>query len=113
MAVITDPSDLSSTEVTITTGTRQITLNEAGNLSDDGVTFQALYSYLKEQWKDDSSLIPFPFPLVAITPEQFEFVEDWEPDSDTTRKLIRTGGWREIGIAGGCQERVCWYYFPW
>jgi hypothetical protein len=104
MAVITDPSDLSSTEVTITTGTRQITLNEAGNLSDDGVTFQALYSYLKEQWKDDSSLIPFPFPLVAITPEQFEFVEDWEPDSDTTRKLIRTGGWREIGIVGNVKR---------
>lgn len=105
MALIADPSDLSSTEVTINTGTRQITLNNgSGNLSDDGVTFQALYSYLKEQWKDDSSLIPFPFPAVAITPEQFEFVSDWEPDSDTTRKLIRTGGWREINQVGGVKR---------
>ena len=105
MALITDPTDLSSTEVTITTGTRQIALNNgAGNLSEDGVTFQALYSYLKEQWKDDSSLIPFPFPAVAITPEQFEFVSDWEPDSDSTRKLIRTGGWREIDAAGGVKR---------
>lgn len=96
MALITDPDDLNQgTEITIDTGTRQITLNEAGNLSDDGVTLQALYSFLKEEWKNDANLIPFPFPMVAITPEQFEFVEDWEPFDDATRKLIRTAGWRE------------------
>jgi hypothetical protein len=96
MALLTDPDDLNqSTEVTINTGTRQIQLNEAGNLSDDGVTLQALYSFLKEEWRTDANLIPFPFPMVAITPEQFEFVEDWEPFDDATRKLIRTAGWRE------------------
>jgi hypothetical protein len=34
--------------------------------------------------------------MQAITPEQFEFIKDWEPADTTTRNLIRTGGWREI-----------------
>lgn len=100
MALITDPDSLNqSTEIDIDTSALTITLNEAGNLSADGVTMQALYSFLKEEWRTDSSLIPFPFPMVAITPEQFEFVEDWEPANDATRKLMRTGGWREISAA--------------
>lgn len=77
------------------TATREIKLLEQGNLSTDGVTLQALYSFIKEEWKDDSTLVPFDFPMVGITPEQFEFVEDWKPADDATRKLIRTGGWRE------------------
>jgi hypothetical protein len=97
MALITDPDNLNqATEVTINTGTRKITLNEAGNLSADGVTLQALYSFLKEEWKDDTLLIPHPFPMTAVTPEQFEFIADWEPFNNATRKLIRTGGWREF-----------------
>lgn len=77
------------------TGLKDIWLIEQGNLSTDGVTLQALYSFIKEEWKTDATLIPNDFPMVAITPEQFEFVEGWEPYDDTTRKLIRTGGWRE------------------
>lgn len=97
MALITDPDDLNQgTEVTINTSTRKITLTVAGNLSNDGVTLQALYSFFKEEWKSDSLLIPHPFPMIAITPEQFEFIENWAPTNNTTRKLIRTGGWREI-----------------
>lgn len=105
MPLIIDPDSLNQgTEVTINTTARTITLNEAGNLSSDGVTMQALYSFLKEEWKDDATKIPFPFPMVAITPEQFEFVSDWTPGNDATRKLIRTGGWREIA-ANGSVER--------
>lgn len=97
MAVIVDPDDLNQgTEVTISTGPRTVTLNIAGNLSSDGVTLQALYSFFKEEWKSDATLIPHPFPQIAITPEQFEWIEDWQPTNDTTRKLIRTAGWREI-----------------
>jgi hypothetical protein len=97
MALIVDPDQLNQgTEVTITTGTRLVTLNIAGNLSNDGVTLQALYSFFKEEWKTDALLIPHPFPMIAITPEQFEWIEDWQPTNDTTRKLIRTAGWREI-----------------
>ena len=101
MALITDPDLLNQgTEVTINTTTRMITLNLAGDLSADGVTLQALYSFLKEEWKNDSTKIPFPFPMVAITSEQFEFVSDWEPADNATRKLIRTGGWAEVTTAG-------------
>jgi hypothetical protein len=97
MALITDPDNLNQgTEVTISTGAKTITLNTTGNLSDDGVTLQCLYSFLKEEWKNDSALIPYPFPLVSITPEQFEWVEDWVPTNDTTRNLIRSSGWREV-----------------
>lgn len=105
MALITDPDDLNqATEVTINTGTRLITLNIAGNLSADGVTLQALYSFLKEEWKQDPLLIPHQFPMVAITPEQFELVDDWQFFDDTTRKLVRTGGWREIDIDNTLQQ---------
>lgn len=62
------------------------------NLTTDGVTLQAYYSFLKEEWKDNAELIKFPFPMVAITPEQFEFQEGWHPASITTVNLFRDGG---------------------
>lgn len=100
MALITDPDDLNQgTEITIDTSAKTIALAVAGNLSNDGVSGQALYSFLKEEWKNDATLIPYPFPMVSITPEQFEFIEDWVPANDTTRNLIRSAGWREITAA--------------
>ena len=97
MALITDPDDLNqNTEITIDTSSKTIELSVAGNLSNDGVTGQALYSFLKEEWKNDSNLIPYAFPMISITPEQFEFIEDWVPANDTTRNLIRSAGWPEI-----------------
>lgn len=82
----------------------------AGNELDDnnynagGVSVQALYSFLKEQWKSDATLIKYPFPMVAITAEQFEFVEGWtltdgneSPALFNSKKLIRDGGWAERG----------------
>ena len=105
MALITDPDDLNqNTEITIDTAAQTIALAVAGNLSNDGVTGQALYSFLKEEWKNDASLIPYPFPMVSITPEQFEFVESWVPANDTTRNLIRTAGWREITAADAVER---------
>lgn len=100
MALITDPDNLNqSVEVVLDTGAKTIALNEAGNLSSDGVTLQCLYSFLKEEWKSDSVLIPFAFPMTAITPEQFEFNEGWTPANVATRKLIRSGGWREVNTS--------------
>lgn len=100
----TDTSADTKKSVYFDTSLKKIWLIPQGNLSstgggnDTGVTLQALYSFIKEEWKGDSTLIPFAFPMVAITPEQFEFSNGWEPATDgseTTRKLIRTGGWRE------------------
>lgn len=65
-------------------------------IDSDGVTLQAIYSFFKEEWKSDAALIPHPFPMIAITPEQFEFVNDWEPRNNVTRLRLKTAGWREI-----------------
>ena len=100
MALIIDPDDLNQgTEVTINTTAKTIALNVAGNLSNDGATGQAFYSFLKEEWKNDAALIAYNFPMVSITPEQFEFVEGWTPANDTTRNLLRNAGWREINAS--------------
>jgi hypothetical protein len=69
-----------------------VSLAEYGDLSSDGVTIQAIYSYLKEEWKTDNDLIKFPFPMVAITPEQFEYVDGWQPADIDTVYLFKDGG---------------------
>lgn len=76
-----------------------------------GVSGQALYSKFKQIWKTDNIAVKFPFPMEAITPESFEFINGWEPDDTTeldyfttqgisttsaiTRKLIKDCGWAE------------------
>ena len=77
--------------------------------SKQGVTLQALYSFLKQQWKDDpgtNNWINYLFPMEAITAEQFEFINNWEPADDATRRMIRTGGWTEKDSAG--TEKQSW-----
>ena len=75
MAKIIDPDQLTQgSEVVFDTTARTIALAKVGNLSDDGVTLQALYSFLKNRWRLDADLIKYPFPMVAVTVEQFEIV---------------------------------------
>ena len=89
----------------------------------DGVLMQALYSFTKEEWRNNSlddtvnnsgeDLIKYTFPFVSITSEQFEIGgnnnENWDFADDTgdgalasesTRNLIRTGGWASINKSG-------------
>jgi hypothetical protein len=80
---------------------KRVYLIEKGSLSVDGATLQAIYSFLKEEWKSDADLIRDAFPVVSITPEQFEFIEGWEPRDNASpviqsKKLIRTAGWSEV-----------------
>lgn len=87
--------------VMIDTSQKRLYLLEQGFLSTDGVSLQALYSFLKEEWKNDADLIQHTFPMISITPEQFEFIEGWEPRDVTSpaiqsKKLIRTAGWSEV-----------------
>jgi hypothetical protein len=101
MPLISDPDLINQgTEVTINTTTRRITLNIAGNLNSDGVTLKALYSFLKEEWRTDATLVRFPFPMVPITDEQFEFVSGWDLGNTASKQLIRTGGWALKDAAG-------------
>lgn len=106
MALITDPDNLNQgVEVDFDTTAKTITLNQAGNLSTDGVTLQALYSFCKEEWKNDASLIPVEFPFVPITDESFELVEGWDFVDDASRYLIRTAGWAVKNLAGAVIQK--------
>lgn len=105
MAKLFDPDDLNQgTEVIIDTTAKTVQLVVAGNLSNDGVTKQCVFSFLKEEWKIDTSLIQFYFPLISVTPESFEWVNGWLPADDTTRNLFRDAGWREISDASVLQR---------
>lgn len=102
MAVIADPDLLhQATEVTINAGAKTIALNIAGNLTTEGVTLKCLYSFLKEQWKNDAALIKYPFPMGPITDEQFEFINGWNLADSASKYLIRTGGWAVISPTTG------------
>ena len=110
MALIIDPdlladsaTDNGTTEVYINTSTKTIKLVVVGDLSTDGVTLKCLYSFLKEQWRLDpntKNLAAFPFPMVPITDEAFEFVDGWDLLDATARNLIRTAGWTVKNAAG-------------
>ena len=105
MPIIVDPDSLVlSTDVVVDTTARTIRLLTTGAItnagSTGGVTGQCLYSWLKEQWKTSATFIKFPFPMEAITPEQFEFINGWKPFDDATRNLLRTAGWAEKAANG-------------
>ena len=94
MALIVDPDLLNdSTEIVISTGGKTVQLVATGNLSTDGVTIKCVYSKLKELWKSNSTYIKIAFPAGPITDEQFEMINGWDWADDTTRYLLRTGGW--------------------
>ncbi len=94
MTLITDLDSLQKdTEIVFDTALKTIQLVKTGNLSDDGVTMQCVYSALKYLWKNDADLIKYPFPMTAITEEKFELMNGWDFKDATTRNLIRTGGW--------------------
>jgi hypothetical protein len=105
MAIIIDPDNLVlTTDIVVDTSTKTIEIKTTGAVtnagSTGGVSGQTLYSWLKEQWKSSSTFIKYPFPMEAITPEQFEFIGGWAPKDDTTRNLIRTAGWAEKNSSG-------------
>lgn len=114
MALITDPdlledsaADDGSQELFINTTTKTIKLNVVGNLSTDGVTLKALYSFLKEEWRTDphtKNLAAFDFPMVPITDESFEIVAGWDLLNDTARYLIRTAGWTVRNTSGNATQ---------
>lgn len=112
MAKITNKALLAvGTEVTIDEPNRVITLNVAGDLvAKDGVTLQALYSFLVDLWAT-ATYQDSPFPMYAIDAlsGQFQIGTDgstfngWkfsDVDSNATRNMLRDGGWSEYSAAG-------------
>lgn len=105
MALIIDPDDLTDgEEIVIDTTGKTVQLLIAGALSTDGVTIKCVYSKLKELWKTNTTYIKFPFPMGPITDEQFEMINGWDWEDDTTRYLLRTGGWALKDSGGVSQE---------
>jgi hypothetical protein len=102
MPKIIDPDSLNQgTEIVISYGTKTIELLTAGTLdntspgSTSGVTLQALYSFLKEEWKTDNSLNKFKFPLKMFTKTDGTFINGWGFENSDSRDLVRDAGWTE------------------
>ena len=108
MAKLVDPDDLEQgLSVIITPGTSgTIGLKPGyGNLVwHDGVTEQCVYSFLKEEWKDDPDLIRYPFPMIAITEESMELTNSWNWADVKTKRHIRDGGWALKSTGGDSKE---------
>jgi hypothetical protein len=69
-----------------------IHVGQQGSLDEGGVSLQALYSFLMTQWATGDYEM-FKFPIESITPGEFELKNGWDFADDTSRYLIRDGGW--------------------
>lgn len=114
MSKITSKAQLNvGTELTIDETAKTIQLVAAGNLvAKDGVTLQAIYSKLVDLWST-AGYQDSPFPMYAIDAlsGQFQIGTDgttysgWTWYDDTTRNMLRDGGWSEYSSAGVLQEQ--------
>lgn len=97
------------------TADRLIYLIEQEGLGVDGVDLNPIYSFIKEEWKDDDFLRQFPFPMFAIDLDAGKYQIGTDGSNSNgwafapnnvvdgtirTKKLIRSGGWSEIDAAG-------------
>lgn len=95
-------------------------LLEQGNVSVDGATGQAIYSFAMQEWKDDDFLIAnSPFPMLTIDSDAGKFIigqdisgnntgANWLDStgfSIRTRKLLRNAGWDEVDANGNIIAR--------
>jgi hypothetical protein len=110
---LTSPSSLNvGTEIVLDESARTVRLVAAGNLvAKDGVTLQAVYSKLVQLWAT-STYQDSPFPMYAIDVLSGQFwigtdgstANGWKWYDDTTRNMLRDGGWSEYS-AGGVLNR--------
>lgn len=111
MPKILDPDLLNQgTEINFVTGSKLIEIRPVGNVTASaGVSMQALYSFIKEEWKNDANLIKFPFPMIAVTSEQFEFINGWDLSGSvyqpsSSKAMIRDAGWAKKNSLGNSVE---------
>jgi hypothetical protein len=92
-----------------------VAILEQGNVDSAGVTGQAIYSFLVQEYKDDDFLIAnAPFPMLAIDSDAGKYIIGQDPSGNTsgftfldsigfsirTRKLLRNMGWNEVDSTG-------------
>ncbi len=107
MTKIIDPDDLRvGTELSVNTSTKKIGLAVAGNLSTDGVSLNCLVSKIKELWAaSGSTYIDDDFPFEFVSPKiNADLINGWDFLDNTTRYLIRDGGWTLRDGSGVAQE---------
>lgn len=114
MAKLTSKSSLNvGTEIIINEPAKTIQLAAAGNLvAKDGVTLQAVYSKLVDLWATNTYQdSPFPMYAIDALSGQFQIGTDgatysgWTWADDTTRNMLRDGGWSEYSAAGALQQQ--------
>ncbi len=107
MAKIIDPDLLVvGTNLAVNTSTKKITLTIAGSLSTDGVQLNAIVSKAKLLWlASGSTYIDDPYPFDFVSPKvNADLINGWDWGDDTTRYLIRDGGWTLRDSGGVAQE---------
>lgn len=100
--------------------TLEVYILEQGNVDAEGVTGQAMYSFMMQEWKDDDFLIAnAPFPMLTIDSDAGKYIigqdasgnnSGWNWADNTThsvrtRKLLRNAGWDEIDSNGNTTAR--------
>jgi hypothetical protein len=119
MAVISDPDQLNDaatdnglTEIFINTATKRIKLNPGvGNLdATDGVLGKAIYSFIKEEQKNDPLSKTLSAPIYGrimepITDEFFELVDGWDWEDAATQNAIRRTGWLVRDTSGNVTKQ--------
>ena len=103
MAKIVVPDAIAqTTDVVLDTGAKTIQLITTGAISDDspgrdsGITGKCLYSFLKEEWKSDTALNKFRFPIKMIYEASFQLINGWSFADDQTKDVIRDAGFQEV-----------------
>ncbi len=99
MAVLKDPDSLNQgTEIVFDTSARPRTIQllNAGNLIDNKVALQCIFSFIYEEFKTDPDLIKHGMPLDPIdgpSGTQFVLSEEWAWNDIITTDKIADGGW--------------------
>lgn len=55
---------------------------------DQSFTVQELYTFLKEQWRENRELLIHPFPMMAITPDYAHLDNDWSVDAGSMTHMM-------------------------
>lgn len=111
MAKIVDPDAIvQTTDVVLDTSAKTIQLLITGAISDDspgrdsGITGKCLYSFLKEEWKSDTALNKFRFPIKMIYEASFQLINGWTFADQQSMDVLRDAGFQDIANS---DSRAC------